>query len=116
MISNKILQQIFEFVNTKRAGAAVSTMRPPFSSLFRSCLPLFRFPLFLPFGKFPLALLALEILLNSGEQAPGQGFKLSFGNTGTIDFWGSGILGTTDTSRAFRWEGVRGGHRTPPFK
>ena len=34
-------------------------MRPPFSCLFRFCLPLRPFPPFLPFGKFPLAFLAL---------------------------------------------------------
>lgn len=85
MISIKILQQIFEFVNTKRAGAAVSTMRPPFSSLFRSCLPLFRFPLFLPFSKFPLALLAFIESENIRHDTAGDSLNLILGNVGAID-------------------------------
>lgn len=61
-----------------------------------------------PFGKFPLALLALEIFLDGREQTTGQGFKLSFGNAGTIDFWGSGIFKMADTSHGFLGEEWRG--------
>ena len=85
MISNKILQQIFKLVNTKRAGATVFTVRPPLSFLFRFCLPLFRFPPLLPFGKLPLAFLALIESENIRHNTAGDSLNLILGNVGMID-------------------------------
>ena len=85
MISNKILQQIFELVNTKRASAAVSTVRPPFSFLFRFCLPLRPFPPFLPFGKLPLAFLTFIESENIRHDTAGDSLNLILGNVGAID-------------------------------
>ena len=55
--------------NAKRAGAAVFTVRPPFSSRLRFGLRLLRLPLLLPFGKLPLALLALVESENVRQKA-----------------------------------------------
>ena len=60
-------------------------MRPPFLSLFCFDLLLFRFPLLLPFGKFPLALLALIESQNIRHNAPGDCLNAVLGNIGVVD-------------------------------
>ena len=72
-------------INAKRAGAAVCTVRPPFSSLLRFGLLPLRLPLLLPFGKFPLALLALVESENVRHDTAGYRLDLVLGNVGVVD-------------------------------
>ncbi len=85
IISDRILHQILEFVKQKRADAAVSTVRPPFSSLSSVVLLFFRFPPFFPFGKLPLALLAFVESKNIRHETAGDSLNLILGNVGVID-------------------------------
>lgn len=73
------------YVNAKRAGAAVFTVRPPFLSLPSAVLLSLDFPPLFPFGKLPLALLALVESKDIRHETAGDGLNLVLGNVGAID-------------------------------
>ena len=60
-------------------------MRPPFSLLLRFGLLPLRLPLLLPFGKFPLALLALVESENVRHDTAGYRLNLVLGNIGVVN-------------------------------
>ena len=69
----------------RKGGRSRFTVRPPFLSLPSVVLLSLDFPPLFPFGKLPLALLALVESEDIRHETAGDGLNLVLGNVGVVD-------------------------------